>query len=320
MRIVKKIEEISKEGEETMSQKYTRKETEAQIAEAAKDMPTLYRAACVNHTGTTYKHDGNEYYTEIISEFLLQNFNLFSQIKKIPRADYKIASHTGTTPRPASNRLEERIALSLFQKNLRPIGKVIDYQIPLKSIQKDDAGKIDLMTFDESTGILRLIELKAPESKETLLRCVLEIYTYFKTVDIDALKKSYALTDKCTEIRICVLFFMNSNQDKEYRDLRQRPYFVELMKKISEKSTKVELLRFPFGNVKSDKNINQCPSAPQNSSSAPQNSSSAQDTAIPNSDTSDIVSGMGQYGCNSNEDVDNALGKEELWEVEILDY
>ena len=80
---------------------------------------------------------------------------------------------------------------------LNPLGEVIDYQVPLKSKQSDRAGKIDLMTFDESTGILRLIELKAPKSKETLLRCVLEIYTYYKTVDMNELLRSYGLDGKC---------------------------------------------------------------------------------------------------------------------------
>lgn len=161
-----------------MGKKYTEKKTIEQIEEAAKDMSTFYTAACINHAGTTYKDDGARYYTEIISEYLLKHYNLFDQIQKIKRVNYKINSHNGTTPRETSNRKEERIALALAQKKvLNPLGEVIDYQVPLKSKQSDRVGKIDLMTFDESTGILRLIELKAPKSKETLLRCVLEIYT-----------------------------------------------------------------------------------------------------------------------------------------------
>ena len=139
------------------------------------------------------------------------------RFKKIKRGNYKIGSHNGTTPRETSNRKEERIALALAQKKvLNPLGEVIDYQVPLKSKQSDRAGKIDLMTFDESTGILRLIELKAPKSKETLLRCVLEIYTYYKTVDMNELLRSYGLDGKCKEVRICPLFFKVSTQNNEY--------------------------------------------------------------------------------------------------------
>ncbi len=234
-----------------MGQKYTRAETISQIEEAVKNMSTFYRAACVNHTGTTYRADGKEYYTEIISEYLLGNYSLFDQIKNIKRGNYKINTHTGTTPCATSNRKEERIALAMAQqKVLNPIGEVIDYQIPLKSKQCDDAGKIDMMTFDDATGILRLIELKAPKSKETLLRCVLEIFTYYKTADIKGLLESYGLVDKCKEIRICPLFFKGSTQDKEYNTLDDREKLVDLMNKISDDGIKVELLRFPFEDVK----------------------------------------------------------------------
>ena len=105
------------------------------------------------------------------------------------------------------------------------------------------------MTFDESTGILRLIELKAPKSKETLLRCVLEIYTYYKTVDMDELLRSYGLDGKCKEVRICPLFFKGSTQNNEYNTLGNHRNLVGLMDKMSDDGVKVELLRFPFENI-----------------------------------------------------------------------
>ena len=228
-----------------MGKKYTRTQTIDQINEATKDMSSFYRASCVNHAGTTYKYDNEQYYTEIISEYLLENYDLFKQIKKINRSDYKIDSHDGTTPRATSNRREERIALALYKKVFGSIGEIIDYQIPLKSKQSDDAGKLDLMAFDETTGILRLIELKAPQSKETILRCVLEIFTYYKTLDTNGLLESYGLVGKCKEIRVCPLFFKNSTQNKEYDTLNKRVNLVGLMNKISG-DAKVELLRFSF--------------------------------------------------------------------------
>ena len=105
------------------------------------------------------------------------------------------------------------------------------------------------MTFDESTGILRLIELKAPKSKETLLRCVLEIYTYYKTVDMDELLRSYGLDGKGKEVRICPLFFKGSTQNNEYNTLGNHRNLVGLMDKMSDDGVKVELLRFPFENI-----------------------------------------------------------------------
>ncbi len=247
-----------------MGKKYTRAETIAQIKAAEQDMSSFYNAACVNHAGTTYKADGNEYYTEIVSEYLLKNDHLLDQIAQIKRGDYSVDTHNGTTPRAASNRLEERIALSLFQTYIFPIGRIIDYQIPLKRTRKDNAGKIDLISFDEVNGILRLIELKAPGSTDTLLRCVLEIYTYYKTANIHDLIDSYGLSGKFKEVRICALFFKDSTQNKEYEEyvktfIKHEKIF-DLMSKIRHDKVKVELLRFPY------EIVNTVPLVPQNNS------------------------------------------------------
>lgn len=306
-----------------MGKKYTRAEMNAKIEKAVENMSVFYRAACVNHTGTTYKADGNEYYTEIVSDYLLNYFDLFNQIKKIKRANYKVDTHNGTTPRPTSNRLEERIALSLHQKYLRPIGKIIDYQIPLKSIQKDDAGKIDLMAFDEATGILRLIELKAPKSTETLLRCVLEIYTYYKTVDTDTLIDNYGLAGKCKEIRICPLFFKDSTQNKEYDSLIEHRNLISLMNKISNDEVKVELLRFPFEDngliVSALKAINMHPSGDCKSSSskiADQTKNRGRDKPV----IFPVSEQPNGFPFKHREVAENRTQLSELMEIEILSY
>lgn len=82
-----------------MGRKYTRTETIAQIEEAAKDMSTFYTATCIRRTGTTYKADGARYYgaryyTEIISEYLLEHYDLFDQIQKINVGTTKLARIT----------------------------------------------------------------------------------------------------------------------------------------------------------------------------------------------------------------------------------
>ena len=75
-----------------MPPKYTKEQTIDQIKEAIKDMATFYRAYCVNHSGTTFKKNGNEYYTEIISEYMLAHYDLFDKIPKIKRGDYRIGT------------------------------------------------------------------------------------------------------------------------------------------------------------------------------------------------------------------------------------
>lgn len=88
-----------------MGRKYTRTETIAQIEEVAKDMSTFYTATCINHAGTTYKADGARYYTEIISEYLLEHYDLFDQIQK---------SNVGTTK--LARITEQRLAKLLTER------------------------------------------------------------------------------------------------------------------------------------------------------------------------------------------------------------
>ena len=50
--------------------------------------------------------------------------------------------------------------------NLNHLGKVFDYQVPLKSIQTDDAGKIDLVSYDKESNRIYLIEVKNKTAKK----------------------------------------------------------------------------------------------------------------------------------------------------------
>ena len=84
--------------------------------------------------------------------------------------------------------------MEIFRQGfLSDVGRVIDYQTPLKNRRSDKAGKIDLLSYD---GIsVRILELKEPDSDETMLRCVLEGYTYMKTVDGKRLINDFELPE-----------------------------------------------------------------------------------------------------------------------------
>ena len=160
---------------------YTREQIWFRLDEMASNMSLFYKKGCINYRGKT--SDTKEYYTEVIAQWLLEHLELLDQIKTITRrASYWVEGHDGIPDNPNSNREEELIAMAMKRQGALPIvGQVLDYQTPLKNTQKDKAGKIDLLTFDGTT--LRILELKEPDSKETMLRCVLEGYTYLKTVD-----------------------------------------------------------------------------------------------------------------------------------------
>ena len=182
--------------------------------ENLKDISTLYKEDFINYRGDTI--DTKEKYTEVIAEWLIKNFNLFDNIKKITRqSSYKVDTHDGKHNNQNSNRLEEIMAIEIFnQKSLNILGEVIDYQTPLKDKLGDEAGKIDIVSYDKDNKIVYLLELKREDSKETMLRCVLEIFTYFKTLDKDKFLEDFNLP-KDTKIKASPLVFFNSFQHKE---------------------------------------------------------------------------------------------------------
>ena len=205
-----------------MGKVYSKNEIIKIMKEAKSDIKNFYKKEFVNYLGVT--SDTKEYYTEIIAEWLLDNFYLFDTIKMISReSSYKVDSHNGIIKDENSNREEEKIAMELFDYSQNKgvtfdiIGKIIDYQTPLKNVQKDDVGKIDLLAYNEKEKTLKILELKKPDSKETMLRCVLEAYTYLKIADKTKLLKDFELPED-TIIKACPFVFLDGKQHQDLKD------------------------------------------------------------------------------------------------------
>ena len=205
---------------------YSKNEILEMIEKAKSDMKNFYRQSFVNYTGKT--KDSKEYYTEIIAEWLLDHIDLFDDVKSVTRENsYKIESHDGKIKNQNSNRIEEKIAMKLFDYSQNKgttfniIGKIVDYQTPLKNVQTDDSGKIDLLAYDKNTNTLKILELKKPDSKETMLKCLLEVYTYLKIVDKDKLLKDFELPED-TIVKASLLVFFEGVQHKEMQENRKK--------------------------------------------------------------------------------------------------
>ena len=130
---------------------YTREQILLRLDEISSNMSLFYKNGCINYRGKTT--DTKEYYTEVISKWLLEHLELLEQISHITRqSSYRVYGHEGIPDHPDSNREEELIAMAMKrQGDLTLVGTVLDYQTPLKNIQKDKAGKIDLLVYDGAT-------------------------------------------------------------------------------------------------------------------------------------------------------------------------
>lgn len=209
---------------------YTREQIRLWLYENSADMSLFYKSGCINYRGKT--SDTKEYYTEVIAEWLLEHLDLFEQIQTITRSSsYRVVGHDGISDNPDSNREEELIAMAMMrQGNMPIIGEILDYQTPLKNRQKDRAGKVDLLAYDGTT--LRILELKEPDSRETMLRCVLEGYTYLRTVDTAKLLSDFQLPAD-TPVAACPFVFHGGLQWNEIR--QNRPFLKRLVDKLNTK-------------------------------------------------------------------------------------
>ena len=190
---------------------YTEQEFVGKMDDALKDVAYFYKKGFINFIGIT--KDTKVLYTEIVAKFVCCNMKSFESIETVTRKNsYKIETHLGKTPISNSNRTEERLAIQLFNE----IDEIIDYQIPLKCTNEDKGlGKVDLLYSQD--GELYLLELKKEDSHETLIRCIMEGFTYWKMINHEKLIKDFKL-DINTMVKQAPLIFKRS---KQYIELQQ---------------------------------------------------------------------------------------------------
>ena len=179
--------------EDTVSiKKVKQKDSDGDIKRFAAN---FYKAPIVNYKGyvTGQGQADKNRYSEVISSTLLSK-NLLKTWKELKpvRTNHFDTDHTPSEELDmkklqSTNRKEEILAKLLFyQGNIDGLGYIFDYQTPLKEARNDSYGKIDLLGYNKDDKCYSVIELKyrPSGSEETLLRCVLEAYTYYKLLDI----------------------------------------------------------------------------------------------------------------------------------------
>jgi hypothetical protein len=177
-----------------MGQGYSKEETLKRLERAVGAPESLYASDCVKWSGVV--SGGKESYSELIAGALLEKVDgLKTNILSICRPDYSVPSHHDKPIRK-----EELFAKSLVGAELPLLGKIIDFQLPLKRVRKESGagksriGKVDLISYRQGKSpAVYLIEFKNwNNSTDSLLRSVLEIHTYYCQLDKDAFDRYLA--------------------------------------------------------------------------------------------------------------------------------
>ncbi len=221
---------------------YTSQEIKEQCEAALRGADSFYNASCVKDSGKT--SDNDRYYTEVVAEYLLENFDeLNRHIGDPTRQGPYDQNHQGDFNLDSSQKEGNRAKLLTRLRNEYDdsIGTIIDYQIPLKNDNEDKKGKIDLLSVNARQRKAYILEYKYKTSDDPLLKNVLEAYTHARQFDLDKAKRDFE--DKYHEIIECenvvaaCLIHEKSKQATEYREVEhgQRPVLKELMEKMDVK-------------------------------------------------------------------------------------
>ena len=205
-----------------------------------KDLPFFYKENILNYRGKTT--DQGTPYSEVIADELINNYEQLSQLGKgvrIRETKSFCMGHKGEPNVDArKNKFgkitfsEKLLAIALFNSNVTfKFGKIRDYQVPLKEIRNDKYGEIDLVALDGSA--IKLIELKINgKSEETLLRALLEVYTYYKMLkgSLDKFIQDYKLaSQKGLYFQPCIITDSGALSGQTLNNLKDYPCTIKLI-------------------------------------------------------------------------------------------
>ena len=188
-----------KDFETIFSVKQSSEDKDVKLTEVQKFAANFYKAPIINYKGyvTGKSKVNNTRYSEVIADTLVSKGYIKTWLELKPlRPNHFDTGHNHSesvdiNKLQISNRKEEILAKLLFyQREVKDLGYIFDYQTPLKKTRNDSYGKIDLLGYNKADECYSVIELKyrPSGSDETLLRCILEAYTYYKLLDLKQIK------------------------------------------------------------------------------------------------------------------------------------
>lgn len=201
----------------------------------------LYKSNAITSQKSLWKE-----YTEILLNYSEGPKAYFDKIQSNKERvnSYKVKEHSGVTKKgnPSSTKFQtevrETMAMINCQNTDAPF-QLLDYQVPMKNSKKDKEKNIDLVGTDGKS--LYILEYKKSESEETLLRSVLECYSYRRFIDegIDKFTKDFGLPD--ADVIPAILMMKNSEQYKSFKEAKEKnEKIIELMKKLGVKAFVIE--------------------------------------------------------------------------------
>ncbi|WP_199590142.1 alpha/beta fold hydrolase [Bremerella cremea] len=190
-------------------------------------------------------------YTEVMSSLMLAWYSQISLVESnLRQSNFRLEDHRGQAKLQTdiAQFTEKRFCRALYNRsNVSQLGKVIDYEVPLKGTQGAPHGDIDLLA--EATGEVLLIEAKKPESNESILKAILEAFVYSSLVSTvrQTFLHEFSLPSNLIVVPV-VLTFRVAASGRQLDNIQAFPRLRRLVRELNQSLAEraVEPLRFLF--------------------------------------------------------------------------
>ena len=205
-------------------------ELEAEWLGLPKDFYSIYRWERVAGVG----------YTEWIAGRVAASLDGLRLVRDGLRArSFRVADHRGQIKLGTGieQLTEKRLVRALFNTTVLPLlNRVIDYEVPLKDNDAAAHGDIDLLC--TQPGVCLCVEAKKPLAGESILKAVLQAFTYTSLVATrkEAFLESFNL-DPTLCLTPAVLTFASAKSGLQLAGLHQYPNLVGLIRLLDTRLT-----------------------------------------------------------------------------------
>jgi hypothetical protein len=190
-----------------------------------------------------------EGYTEWIAELILKEISKILLVKDgLREKPFRVDGHKGqcTLSTGIEQCTEKRLVRAMFNSREPSLmGRVLDYEIPLKKNNQAKHGDIDLLCCLEKTVLC--IEAKQPNASESVLKAILEAYVYTSLVSTAKVRflNDFGLAPNL-QLTPAVLTFAVSASGRQLREINRFPQLLSLVRTLNKRlvAQQIASLRF----------------------------------------------------------------------------
>ena len=188
-------------------------------------------------------------YTEWIAEWIKTSIaGIRLEADGLRQRSFRVPAHRGQIKLQTDIKqlTEKRLLRAMFNLSKVPVmGKVVDYEIPLKETEDADHGDIDLLCSCSDSALC--VEAKKPRASESVLKAILQAFVYTSLIATrrEAFLKDFDLSPSL-KLTPAVLTFASAQSGRQIRERKTHPHLLRLTSalnaKLAEKS--ISPLRF----------------------------------------------------------------------------